>query len=172
MAFIFAKQPKSAIQAGATLIEVLVTVAVTSIGLLGMAGLMAVSAKINHRAYLDTQAGFIAQALIESMHINAAAVAEGRYDGAFTQDALHVSACATRGCSPTERAAYDRMRFARALRYILPDASAALKCTDETAAASADQRYNGICRLQIDRSQRTSHGDAGGARALVWIFQP
>lgn len=163
----------AAIQAGATLIEVLVTVAVTSIGLLGIAGLMAVSAKVNHRAYLDTQVNFIAQALIESMHINAVAVADGRYDGAFHTGAARATDCASRGCTSAERAAYDRSQFALALDHVLPDATAQLACTSDAAVGAGTGTTagrGGICRLEVNRAPPAS--GVGAGQALVWIFQP
>src|SRR5579864_8799004 len=68
---------------GVTLVEVLVAAAVGSIGLLGMAALLSISAKANHAAYEITQVGFAADALVDAMHVNSAAVASGSYEGTF-----------------------------------------------------------------------------------------
>ncbi|MFC5487988.1 type IV pilus modification protein PilV [Dokdonella soli] len=161
-------------QSGATLIEVLVTVAVTSIGLLGMAGLMIVSTKIDRDAYLATQADFIAQTLIESMRINTSAVADGRYDGTYAGSGAPDPGCMMRGCSPGERADYDRARFDTALHTMLPNATAALKCSggDPRASGSASI-YDGTCRLEIRWSERAPNAVAvSGAQSLAWVFQP
>ncbi len=160
-------------QRGATLIEVLVSVAVTSIGLLGMAGLMTVSVKVNHDAYLSTQANFIAQSLIESMHINASAVADGRYDGTFTYASGEPPDCSERGCTPAERAAYDRAQFDSALRVTLPNPSASIKCNATGSRVTNGTTYDGLCRLEVGWSERAlSAGGDSANQSLVWIFQP
>ena len=161
-------------QGGATLIEVLVAVAVTSVGLLGMAGLMAVSAKVNYGAYLRAQSGFIAQSLIESMHINPAAVAEGSYDGSYSGASPTNIDCSKHGCSPQERADYDRSRFDHALGTTLPNPKASLKCTGNgTAGSQATVAYDGVCRLEIAWSERALSQNSGTTpQALVWVFQP
>lgn len=160
-------------QTGTTLIEILVTVAVTSIGLLGVAGSMVLSAQVNHRAYLQTQANFIAQALIDSMHVNAPAVAAGQYDGNLAADSTRSSACWTSACSPTERASYDRSRFSQALNITLPRASAAMKCAAEGAAGNAETRHSGLCRLEVGWSERPpGQGAPDKPQTLVWIFAP
>lgn len=158
---------------GTTLIEVLVTIAVTSIGLLGMAGLMAVAVKVNHEAYLSTQANFIAQSLIESMHINPAAVADGRYDGTLTQDSGMEVDCKLRGCSAPERAGFDRAQFNSALRINLPNPTSSIRCDAASARSSPALAYDGTCRLEVGWSERALIlGGDNPSRSLVWIFQP
>ena len=55
---------------GFTLLEVLIALLVFSLGLLGMAGLLIVSVKTNHSAYLRTQASFLAQSMADRMRSN------------------------------------------------------------------------------------------------------
>jgi type IV pilus assembly protein PilV len=57
-------------QYGFTLIEVLVAALVLSIGLLGLAGLQAVSLKMNHGAYLRSQATNLAYEIADAMRAN------------------------------------------------------------------------------------------------------
>lgn len=57
-------------QAGVTMIEVLVTVLVVSLGLLGMAALQGVSIQTNQSANFRTQATLLGQQLTESMRSN------------------------------------------------------------------------------------------------------
>ena len=174
MPIIGSKHYGLAAQAGTTLIEVLVAVAVTSVGLLGMAGLMIASAKVNHDAYLSTQANFIAQTFIESMHINASAVTDGRYDGSYPGDAGSDPGCWAHGCSPSERAEYDRVRFDTALRTTLPNAVASVKCTaGNSPRVPSAAIYDGTCRLEVGWSERAlSAGGDNTIQSLVWIFQP
>jgi|GEM_PF-5434970 len=150
---------------GATLIEVLIATAISGVGLLGLAGLMTISAKADHAAYESTQAGLAAQMLIESMHVNPAAVATGGYDGSFVALDDSPSDCGAQGCNAVARAAYDRRRFASMLAASLPDASASLGCNTSAAHAAT-------CRLQIDWTQLPFASEGGALQSLVWVFVP
>jgi len=59
-------------QRGFTLVEVLVTVIIMSIGLLGVAGLQLASMRSNHSAYLRTQATLAAYDLVDRMRADPA----------------------------------------------------------------------------------------------------
>jgi len=65
---------------GFTLIEVLVTMLILSIGLMGMAGLQAVSLKMNQSAHLSSQATFLAYDIIDRMRANRTAALDEAYD--------------------------------------------------------------------------------------------
>ena len=160
-------------QSGSTLIEVLVAVAVTSVGLLGMVGLMAVGAKSNQDAYFRTQASFAAQSLIESMRVNIPAVGEGFYDADYPDKKTPTVDCLREGCSSQQRAEYDLARFDHALANNLPNARAKLKCTNDGTAIASNGNYEGICRLQLGWSERPLEQTAKVARqSLAWVFQP
>lgn len=62
--------PQASEQYGFTLIEVLIAVLVLSIGLLGLAGLQAVSIRMNHGAYMRSQATNLAYEIADSMRAN------------------------------------------------------------------------------------------------------
>ena len=65
---------------GFTLLEVLVAVVVLSIGLLGLAGLMASSLKNSHSAYQRTQATWLAYDALDRMRANRPAALAGGYN--------------------------------------------------------------------------------------------
>jgi type IV pilus modification protein PilV len=67
-------------QQGFTLIEVLVTVIIMAIGLLGVAGLQLAGMRSNHSAFLRTQATIAAYDLIDRMRADPQA-----FDGALFQ---------------------------------------------------------------------------------------
>lgn len=73
-------------QQGATLIEVLVTLLVFSVGLLGMAGLQSMSLKANHSAYYRSQATFLAYDIGERMRSNRESALDGDYSSADFPD--------------------------------------------------------------------------------------
>ena len=101
-------------QHGFTLIEILVTMFVAGIGLLAVAGLQAMSKKLNYDAIQRTTASALAQSMVESMRGNPA-----NLDDYLTSDASQVSAaadCAAATCSPSQLAAYDLVRWDEALQ--------------------------------------------------------
>lgn len=73
-------------QSGFTLIEVLVAVLVTSLGLLGLAVLQARSMEFNHSAYLRSQATQLAYVIADRMRANRRAALDGDYDGVDFND--------------------------------------------------------------------------------------
>ena len=71
-------------QTGFTLIEILVTVIVLSIGLLGLAGLQAASLRFNSTAYQRSQATTLAYDIVDRMRANTIVARSGAYNGAVT----------------------------------------------------------------------------------------
>lgn len=74
-------------QQGTTLIEVLVTLVLLAIGLLGLAGLQASSVQSNHSAYYRSQATILAYDITDRMRTNRAAALDGSYDINFPDPA-------------------------------------------------------------------------------------
>lgn len=74
-------------QAGATIIEVLVAVLVTVIGVLGAASLQMNSVKFNHIANTRSYATMLAYDVIDRMRANRTAALNGSYDIALNDDA-------------------------------------------------------------------------------------
>ena len=71
---------------GFTLLEVLITVVIFSIGLLGLAGLQATGIKLNHSSLLRTQATLLANDVADCMRTNRGTVgnyALGMNDGLY-----------------------------------------------------------------------------------------
>ncbi len=58
------------LSAGFTLIEVLISVLILSVGILGLAGLQASSMQSNHSAYLKSQANIFSYDILDSMRAN------------------------------------------------------------------------------------------------------
>ncbi len=67
-------------QTGSTLIEVLITVLVLSIGLLGMATLQFDAMKLNHDSFLRSQAVNLAYDMSDRIRSNRSAARDGDYD--------------------------------------------------------------------------------------------
>lgn len=69
-------------QSGFTLLEVMVAMVVLSIGLLGLAGLMASSMRNNQSAYHSTQATWFAYDILDRMRANNVVAIAGGYSAA------------------------------------------------------------------------------------------
>jgi type IV pilus assembly protein PilV len=65
---------------GFSLIEVLVTLLITSVGLLGLAVLQAKSLQFNHGAYLRSQANILAYDIADRMRLNKDDARAGQYN--------------------------------------------------------------------------------------------
>jgi type IV pilus assembly protein PilV len=109
--------------AGFTMLEVLVTLVVIAVALLGTAGLQAYSLKTNQSGQLRTQAIVLGMDLMERIEANnVAAVA-----GAYIADPLPTTAtvdCSNNVCSPADLATYDLVQFKTKMEAALPSATA------------------------------------------------
>ncbi|MFP5419490.1 MAG: type IV pilus modification protein PilV [Gammaproteobacteria bacterium] len=67
-------------QHGFSLLEALIALVIVSIGLLGVAGIIANSLRVNQGAQIRSQASWLAHDIIDSMRANRAHAQEGKYD--------------------------------------------------------------------------------------------
>lgn len=109
-------------QRGITMIEVLVTVIVLAIGLLGLAGLQLNSLRFTHSAYQSSQATVMANDIMDRMRANRPAAETGVYDIALGTTPGS-SSCQGVGadCAPDTMAAADLYEWKEALAATLPD---------------------------------------------------
>ena len=105
--------PGKARQRGLTLIEVLVTLTILSIGLLGVAGLQGMAKRSTHQAYQRTLATQLVDGVIERIRANPTAVASyhtgtGSPQGGDAEASKPSPDCSgVNTCSDTQLAAYD-----------------------------------------------------------------
>ena len=102
---------------GFTLIEVLVAVLILGIGILGMAGMQAMSVRESQNTYFRTQADMLAYDIVDRMRANrseAANSASYDFDGSAPAG---VAACgdATSECDSTEMAGFDLNQWFEAI---------------------------------------------------------
>ena len=108
-------------QRGFTLIEVLVTVIVLAIGLLGLAGLQLTALKYNHSAYMRSQATILTNDITDRMRANRTVATAGGYN-----IALGVVPAATscegvgQNCSNADMATADLSEWKQQLAGLLP----------------------------------------------------
>ncbi len=97
--------------------EVLVALAVLSIGLLGMAGMQLFSLKSNQSAYYQSQASYFAYDLIDKMRANPVGFNNGNYDSGLTNIPASITNCqtTTATCTPAQLARYELTQWKCAL---------------------------------------------------------
>lgn len=116
-------------QGGVSLIEVLVSALVVSIGLVGVAGLQVASLKNNQSALMRSQATALAYDLADRMRSNRAGAGSGFYDPDAA--ALKSGCVSTAGCTAQELAQNDLAQWKAALAANLP-AGQGFVCIDST----------------------------------------
>ena len=102
-------------QRGFTLIEILVTVLIVSLGLLGMAALQIGGIRNDQNAYYRTVADQIAYDVADRLRANAAWARAGHYDGTDTDNAPAAPPACAAGvvpCSPQDMVTYDQRQWA------------------------------------------------------------
>ncbi len=169
-------------QRGVSLIEVLMAVLIFSIGLIGLAGLLVISTRSNHAAYLRTQVTFLANNMADRMRANPMGVWNAAYNST-SYPVTGTTNCETQACAPADIATRDQQTWSRLMTTLLPNSSATIACVASGAlsvAVDADQMdrrppYGGTCAMTITWFERGSgdqtHSDAK-AQTFAWEFQP
>jgi type IV pilus assembly protein PilV len=101
------------------MIEVLVTLLIITLALLGTAGLQAYAMRLNQGGQFRTQAVFLAADLAERIELNKAGAVDGSYDTSVTT-ASTSTACVAAACKKTELAAFDLLQWKNAVAATLP----------------------------------------------------
>jgi len=137
-------------QSGFSLFEVLITMVVSVIGLMGLAALQAAGVRSNQSAYHGSQAAVLAYDIADKMRANTASI--NNYLTSFMTLAQATAAGAQAGCSTTsgcttaELAQNDLFDWAAALNANLPSATGtiALDGTVYTVTVNWDDNRDGV----------------------------
>jgi len=167
---------------GFTLLEVLVAVLIFSLGLMGLAGLLAVSVKTNHAAYMRTQATFLAQGMADRMRANVLGLWNNSYNLATTAPLAFPQSgptTCTAACGYADVATRDLAIWKQQLAQFLPSPTAMINCST-TQTPSADQMlalppYSGTCEMLLtwgDVSNLEGKSVNSEQVSFDWVFQP
>lgn len=147
---------------GFSMIEVLVTLLVISLALLGTAGLQAYSMRLNQGGQLRSLAVFLAADLAERMEANKPGAVAGNYvvasttGAAFLAGAAAVStACVTAGCDAAGLVAFDLSQWQNAVAATLPQSSWSV-----AQAVTGTQSTYTITISWVDRRSNTNSAAA------------
>jgi type IV pilus assembly protein PilV len=169
-------------QRGLTLIEILIALLIFSVGLMGVAGMLVMSARSVHAAYLRTQVTFLAQNMADRMSANVIGVWKGYYNGSYP--GADAQSCSD-GCTPQQWAAHDKAIWSNQLATFLPSAAKAnISCSNAGIfyTPTPDQMslrppYGGSCSMTITWAERglaisdLSTGNQS-LQTFAWEFQP
>jgi len=137
---------------GFTLFEVLISVLVLSVGLLGLAGLETAGQRDNHSAYLRSQAVLMAYDMVDRMRANMGGVTAGDYDSisGIPSD----PGCLSSGCSAAQMAQYDAYEWNTQLAQLLP--------SGQGKVAKSGSMFTVTVMWDDDRSGATGTGCGAG----------
>lgn len=124
-------------QSGFTLLEVLIAMLVLSIGLLGLAGLMASSMRNNQSSYHSTQATWLAYDILDRMRANRAGAIAGSYNGTLGSAAT----CSTTAPTGTITA-QDIGGWKNAIACALPEGDASIAVNSTSRKATITVQWN------------------------------
>lgn len=141
---------------GFTLVEVLITLIVLSIGLLGAAGLEITSLRNTHSSYLRSQAVALIDDMADRMRTNMTGVDANQYANIQTTPSAPDFDCMTDfdnteaagTCSSNDVAEYDTYAWRTAVSQVLPSGAGTTLCTDSN---DPDALTNGFADADNNR---------------------
>ncbi len=125
---------------GFSLIEVLVSLVVMSVGMMGLAGLKMVSIKGTNEAHFRHEASLFMADLVDRMRANEAAVDNGSYK---VLEAVDISSepspnCSEVTCSADDLAAYDQYQIAFKMSAAMPGSLLSVTCPNNSCKTVND----------------------------------
>jgi len=151
---------------GFAMVEVLIAILVISFGLLGLAGIQAVSLKANQTAYYRSIATQQTYDMADRMRANLAGVATNAYD-AIGSGVGTDPGCITAGCSAANLALNDRYAWNTANAALLPGGDGTVRGSTATTFV-----------ITVSWTEKCSSGESGcatdgtRARSFATRFQP
>lgn len=144
-------------QRGFSMIEVLVTMMIIALALLGAAGLQANALRINKGGQTRVQAVFLAADLAERMEANRAGAVAGVYAVANSSTPSDSGrACDANACTPQQLADFDLSQWQYAVSQTLPQASWTI-----THSTTGNPSTYTILISWVDRRSNTQYASTG-----------
>ena len=151
---------------GFSMVEVLVTLVLIAVALLGTAGLQAYAMRMSKSGEFRTHAVFLAADIAERMEANKIGAVAGAYrlPGSSVAPALSTG-CETGACAPTALAAYDLSQWQNAVTGLLPQSSWRILISQDNCnsfvTTVTDPITYCIVVSWVDRRSNTTYDTAG-----------
>jgi len=161
-------------QAGFTLLEILVSLLLIAIGVVGTAGLQALALKMNQGGQLRSQAVVLGIDLIERIEANNIAAIAGGY-APTTYPTSYTTDCTAAFCSPADLATYDLVEFRQRVLAQLPNASITVSMSG-TGPVTYSVRIDWIERISkakgtaVDTTGPSAVTSAGGGQTETFSY--
>jgi type IV pilus assembly protein PilV len=127
---------------GFSLLEVLITLVIMSVGMMGLAGLKIVAIKGTNEAHFRHEASLLMADMTDRMRANKAGVNNGAYELSTPIDFATASApspdCSNAECTADELAEYDQYQIALRINAAMPGSSLLITCPDNTCNTITD----------------------------------
>ncbi|MFT4629016.1 MAG: type IV pilus assembly protein PilV [Arenicella sp.] len=155
------------LQTGISLIEVLVSVVIISIGLLGLTALQSTSLKLSHESYVRTQATFLGYAITDRISANPEAAENYSIDedGTIGQ----ISCFKGDTCTSDEMRQFDLYHWRKQAKELLPNARVDISYDDSQLLYSMTIKWKD--RYRNDIQEDAVDGIADESKEVVYHFQ-
>lgn len=160
-------------QHGFSMVEVLITLVLIAVALLGTAGLQAYAMRMSKSGEFRTLAVFLAADIAERMEGNKIGAVAGSYQLAASSVAPALStACETGVCDPAALAAYDLSQWQNAVSGLLPQSSWRIQISQDNCnsfvVTAADPITYCIVVSWVDRRSDTTYDSAGTGESFSY----
>ena len=171
-------------QQGVSLLEVLISVLVLSVGLLGLGKLQLFSLKGSNDAHFHTVASFLAADLGDRMRINPDGVALAGYEITSSESTALCSTSTPKlcigasSCSASELATFDLYQIScgvksgsytsSGLKHLLPSATMSIDCGGVACSTNVQHTIT----LSWEETDNHDEDENGQIRTLVWSILP
>lgn len=105
------------------MVEILVTIVVIAIGLLGLAGLQATSLRNTESSYQRSQAATLAYDMLDRMRANTGGVTNGDYNSITSAPTSSYTDCTANNCDVDEMATFNNGDWQAKIAAVLPSGS-------------------------------------------------
>ena len=119
-------------QRGYSMIEVLVSLVVLAVGLLGVAGLQSSGMRHTYASNTNGQATVLARNMIDRMRANPEGIRDGEYDGMILPPQNSKPDCSGASCTAQQIALVDEHEWDALISDRLPAGTAGIRCLDAT----------------------------------------
>lgn len=150
----------TAAESGFSMIEILVTIVIISIALLGSAGLQAYSLKTNQGGQFRNQAAFLVADIVERMEANkkyAADIASLTVYGDSASMTTSTTDCSSTNCTAAQLAAYDMTQWQANIASAVPSG------TGTVSGVAGNPATYSITVNWVDRKTNTTYTAASAA---------
>jgi type IV pilus assembly protein PilV len=152
---------------GFTLVEVMVSVLILSLGLLGAAGLQTFSLRSNQTAFFRSQATAAAYDIIDRMRVNTKGVADGNYDSVDSNQLPGDPNCITSGCTASQLADYDVLSWTSQSLSLLPAGAGTVTVDDMGTAGDPSDDVYVVTVLWSDTTDQNNPGKSLSVRVRL-----